>query len=553
MKQMTEVLTRVMIVDDEDVFCSHLKSMINWTSHGFIICAEAGDGREAMEMLKLHDPEIVITDIQMPDVDGLSLIAHMAEKYPNIQAIALSGYDEYGYVRTGMKHGLLDYLLKHQITANGLLETLSNARSRIDDRRSQVIATRALADQAKIGLAELRRGFLRELLAGNIGSKDDLLEKAESMGIDVTGGYFVILVAEIDQMNLYKMRYTDAEWMMLFGQITDMVERIVRDAGDRENQVGLMIPQPENRFTILFSMPRAYSFLFFYNYVNICIRSIQAALKTHYNISACYSVSNSFNNFQEVPAQYERMLVKLGSKIYHGQDMVFREDGSSPDKIEEDKTNFGVEDERHIRSLLRDGHMDELKTYIDTLFGRWRAAHIEPGRLQMIFAELLSVLSRLARQQHIDPRELMREDGVYDRVRYMTLDEMKQFFLEGCEAFVEHRGETLPDESGRELTQKARSFIRQNYKMPISLADVANAIDVNPSYLSRVFKTDIGKTVVEYVNETRIDAAKRMIDEGEQPKDIAKQLGFNSASYFITVFRQATGKTPMQYKKSSDD
>ena len=209
-------LTRIMVVDDEDVFRSHLKSMLDWPAHGFCMYAEAVGGKEAMEALKYQDPDIVITDIQMPEINGLDLIAHMEGKYPHIQVIALSGYDDYKYVRASMKHGVLDYLLKHQITPRGLLEAVQNARERINTRRRKMIADRDLAKQAELGLTELRRGLMRELLGGIIEDKEDLDRRAKELGLDVRSGYFVLMAAEIDQMNVHKARYTDAEWMLLF-------------------------------------------------------------------------------------------------------------------------------------------------------------------------------------------------------------------------------------------------------------------------------------------------------------------------------------------------
>jgi len=542
---------RVMIVDDEDIFRSHLKSMLNWKAHNFFICAEAENGREAMELIELHNPDIVFTDIQMPEIDGLSLIAHIAIKYPHIQTIAFSGYDEYDYIRTSMKHGVLDYLLKHQITPAILLEALEDARKRINYGHSRVIAEQAYAEQAEVGLFELRRLFLRELLSGNINGNSDFSDRARRLGLDVSGGYFLIMIAEIDQMNIYKSRYTSEEWMMLFNQITDLIERLAGDTGKPDTRSSLVLSQPESRFTILYSMPGESSFQLFHNYINSQIQSIRTALKEHYNVTACYSVSKHTSDIRQIPVRYKKTLTMLESKIFHGKDKVFREGEQPSDAVEQDEASFGLDDEMRIRALLRDGKTDELKLYVDALFDRWRSVLIEPGRLQMLFAELLSIPGRLARQEHIDIYELPMVDGVYDRMRYMTMDEMKLFFVEWCNTIIERRSEFY-GESGHELTQKACSFIRRNYNRPISLNDVADAASANPSYLSRVFKADMGKTVMAYVNDIRIETAKRMLSEGVRLKDLVDQIGFNSTSYFITVFRQATGKTPMQYKEEGE-
>jgi len=541
-----------MIVDDEDVFRGHLKSMLNWKAHGFIICCEARNGREAMELLELHEPHIVITDIQMPETDGLSLIVHIAGNYPHIQTIALSGYDEYNYIRTGMKHGVLDYLLKHQITSGSLLEALKDACRRIDDSYFKGIEAKAFAEQAEIGMFELRRLFLRELLSGAVNDKSDFSERARRVKLDTGGGYFIVMVAEIDQMSVHKARYTSEEWMMLFNQMTDIIERLAGDIGNPETWAGLVLAQPENRFIVLFSMPGGYSFRLFYNYVNTQIQNIRSVLKERYNITASYSVSKQTDNFLQIPSRYKSALTMLESKIYHRQDMVFREESEPTGLVEQDKASLRLEDETSIRSLLRDGRMDDLRSYVDAVFDRWRVVHIEPGRLQMLFAELLSIPSRMARQEHIDAYELLHMDGVYDRIRYMTLDEMKLFFLDWCMAITERRS-AQSGISGHEITRKACSFIRRNYNQPVSLDDIATAANVNPSYLSRVFKADMGVTVMAYVNDIRIETAKRMLGEGVKLDDLVERVGFNSKSYFITVFRHVTGKTPIQYQKTCMD
>lgn len=546
--QMPRELLRIMIVDDEDVFRAHLRAMLHWQSYGFCICAEASSGQEAMELLESQDPDIVITDIQMPEVDGLTLISHMAEHYPHIQTIALSGYDEYKYVRAGMKKGVLDYLLKHQITPDGLYEAIEAARQRIDNRRREMDADRLRAQQAEMGQMTLRKNFLQDLLAGNIGSRDDFAERAAAVGLAVDGGYSVLLAAEIDQMSRYKEQYDSAEWLLIFDNVIRMVERVVDDAGDDEGSCGLVMSQPESRFVLYFSMPGSFSLLRFYNHIHACLQNIRSALKKHYNMTACYSISAHISDHLSIPTWYRRVLGNLENKIYHGQDMVLQAEGVPLENTQQEEASFGVEDEKEIRTLLREGDLAALQERVDALFERYRSSHMEPGRIFVLFAEMLSILNRVARQEHMDLHELMPMSYVYDRARYMTLDEMKQFFLEGCRALLKHRAPHAQG-SGREVTQKALAYIQRNYAQPVSLADIAADGDISAAYLSRVFKEDTGKTVVEYLNEVRIQAAKQLIDEGVRPKDLAAQLGFNSASYFTTVFRQKTGKTPMQYKK----
>lgn len=546
---MTHELTRVMIVDDEDIFRNNLRSMLDWNKHGYNICAEARSGREAVQLLEKYAPDIVITDIHMPEFDGLSLIAHLTEKYPTVQTIALSGFDEYDYVRSSLKSGVLDYLLKHKITPDNLLVVLNDARERASVLRTQLRVTEISTEQVQLGLTELRRVLFRDIIGGNIKSDAELIQRSRAVGMDISSGCYIIVVAELDQDNIHIARYSSAEWMALFNQIVGMVERQSGDVSEAENLKGLVLPQSENRFIVMYTMPKGFSHMRFHSFVNSCIQNIRTAMKSHYNMTACYSVSPLVSDIKEIPSKLERAMSKLGDSIFRGQDMVIREDEESAISKTQDVVIFEIDDELRLRALLRDGFIDELKLHVGQMFDKWRTANIDPGRLRMIFTEMLSILSRMARQNHIDSHELLPEKDVYEKVSRMKLNEMEHYFLEGCEIYIR----LSRSDSGapiNELTKRACAFIKRNYSKPISLVDVADDINITSSYLSRVFKSDMGKSVVEYINDARIDAAKRLIREGSQPKDLVAQLGFNSASYFITVFRKATGKTPMQYKYS---
>ena len=547
---MKDRLIGVMIVDDEDIFCTHLAGLIDWKLHGFQICAQARNGEEAKQLLQSHNPDIVITDIKMPKVDGVSLITYISKKYEHIQTIALSGYDEYESVRGSLKYGALDYLLKHQVNSANLLATLNLAKKRINDNHTRSIADSAATERAEIGLLEQRRSVLREvLLSGDVISKQDLIDRTRRVGLDLNRGHFAIMVVEITQMSMHMSKYSGIEWMSVFEQITSMIERLISDANSSVEQVSLLLPEPDNRFTILFSMPKGYSYLLFNNFVVTHVQGIRAALKRNFNFTANYSISNHISDFTKIPEKYRQTLGTLTSSFHQGHDMVFREEKGCFNPPETNKTGLEIYDESHIYSLLRDGQTDQLLAYVEELFDRKRAAGTTPERLQMMFAELLSVLSRYARQEHIDSNELFSDIGIYSRIRYMTIDEMKNFFLDAYKRFTELRA-SHQSGSSSEITQRACKYIRQNYKEPISLIDVADYVSVSPSYLSRIFKADTDKTVVEYINKVRIKAAIQMIDGGVPVKGLAEKLGFNSRNYFITVFRQATGKTPTQYRKN---
>ena len=124
-------ILKVLIVDDDYMARTHIKSLVNWNKEGFEICGEAANGKAAIEIIDKKAPDIVITDMSMPVFDGASLIKHLEQNYPDIKAIAVSGYDDFDYVRKSMKSGAIDYLLKHKLDSPTLMEVLNVASSLI--------------------------------------------------------------------------------------------------------------------------------------------------------------------------------------------------------------------------------------------------------------------------------------------------------------------------------------------------------------------------------------------------------------------------------------
>lgn len=534
-------MTRVMLVDDEMIFCDYLKTLLNWEKHGYTICAIASGGQQAIHMLKDADPDIVITDIQMAEVDGLSLISHINEHYPHVQVIALSGYDEYQYVRSSLRNGVVDYLLKHQTTSETLLAAVKAAAAKITLQRRKEIVQRHQEVQMAKGKKVLRRAFIADLLAGKIKDKTEVIQLANELKLNFNVDCFIVAAAEIDNMVELKEKYSDNEWYIFFERMIEILETIASQNGGC-----LILPQYESRFTALFYMEKSSSLLQFYNHVQECIHQIRLSLKQHCNVTACYSISSNIYELEKIPAGYQKTCVALRKKVFHGNDVVLKAETSNPIEIVDTHYSISAQEEHKIMTLFRANEWNALQAQIEQIFRECQMKHVVPTSMQIVFATLVNILTRLARMDGVDVTEIEDFNKLFEKYRYMKLSEMKEYILK-CYCFLMQKRQAVKGES--KVVVKACRYIEKNFAENISLSEIAREFCVNPSYLSRIFKKETGQTVVEYLNSVRIAHAKHMIEDGINLDSLSREVGFNSKTYFFTVFKHMTGKTPLQFKK----
>ncbi len=515
--------------------------MLNWTKHGFEVCGEASDGISAKQLIEQYEPEIVITDIKMPGLDGLALINFLYENYPRIQIIALSGYDDYDYVRTSLKLGVVDYLLKHSLNKESLLAVLASAQKRIRSEQESQLHNRHLQEQLAYGQDVIQQRFLLDLLEGRYKETEEIRSKALELSLPIALANMLVVVAEIDGMSNWKIKVSQREWRVLFDKTMEMLSKIL------PKDECVLIPLPDNRFVILFAMRGVHSALLYYKMVGDCIQQVRASLKRHYNVTACYSLSRQLDLPDELPQAYQKACGVLEDNIYRDFDIIIY-DYTVPKTVVQDYY-IGFHDEQTILQMLKSADSEGLNDYLAFVFCNIRESVLDRTRVRMIFAQLINLLNRVLRDYGKDLVAVYPDfHRIYQSLQQMTLQEMNQF-IQDCYQntlqFIEQFGNP---HRCHEATRKACAYISRNYTGDLSLGDIAQNIGVSPSYLSRIFKEDTGRGVVEYLNSIRVEHAKRLIQEGVRLNELSGPSGFNSDSYFFTVFKQITGKTPRQYK-----
>lgn len=529
-------MLKVLIVDDDFTARSNFRTMIEWEKNGFSICGEVTNGQEAILMLQDNLPEIVITDINMPIMDGVELIKYIGCQYPDIKTVALSGYDDFQYVKESLRNGAVDYLLKHKLDSTSLLNVLKTVSDKISQKHTlmkQLVSSREI----------LRQDFIRRLVLNDLSDEIVIKDRIKELELSIDCSPLAIAVISIDDFKHIKQRFIEDKASGLLSSVVDLIQEILKDMGN-----AVMSVVDDGKLVIIFHFA-VRSELFIYNHMTTTVKRIRESMKRYLNITACFILGKLFYHIGDISRAYQEADQMLSEKIIEGNDQVFGQGKVIAHTAE--FFNLDVKDEKLIMIAIQAGEIEKAHQYLDGIFYRIIEHKVSYKSVQMICIELIGIANRIARESAIDVKELYHNNDIpYDEMkRHETMIDVKNWIVTVYKQLIKLRLNSNMNGNYTELTKKALEYIRKNYTCNVSLNEAAEYIGVNSCYLSRVFKEDYGMGFVECLNSIRVKEAKYLMQSTDiKLKDIVRQVGFNNYTYFFKVFKMVAGITPVEYK-----
>ena len=538
------MLLRVLVVDDDIVTRTNMSTLLDWEKHGFELAGTAVNGENALQLIESCLPDIVITDMSMPVMDGIVLIESIEHRYPHIKIIALSGYDDFDYVRQSMKKGAIDYLLKHKLTSELLLATLDTARQCILGEKKELADKHHTREQLASAKDMLTQEFIRKLLSGELADSGKIENDLQQLDINLDLKNLIVVAVELDDYSFIEDTYPARERDKLVKAFIEIARDILNErARTFIGHIG------KGAFVIIFSFGDINSSAYIYNHITSAIERIKTSIKRYLNITACFGVSGECRNITDLSGFYREAQLLLKERFYEGKDRILRQ--NSTEKTPDRFISLDLKDERNLVLNIKSFEKQEVHQIIGDIFNRIVNDKVNYQAVQMIAAELFNIASKIARESDVDFSEFIKDIPFKTLQKYDTAADIKEWILGIYDKLIKTLQTKDPDSDYSEITKKAVSFIHTNYRKSLSLNTVAEHIGVNSSYLSHVFKEDIGKGFVEYLNSIRIEKARMLIESGNAGiKAIVAELGFSSYNYFFKVFKEFVGMTPLEYEES---
>ena len=512
---------KVFFVEDEIVTREGIRDKVDWQRHGFEFCGEASDGEMALPLMQSLRPDVLITDIKMPFMDGLQLSKIVRERMPNVKIVILSGHDEFEYAQKAIKLGVTEYLLK-PITVQDFHNVLQRLALQIDVERREQESVRKLRVQVEEYQSALREKFLLKLVMGAL-SSTEAIEQSEALNLD--------LVARCYQVTVIRIERADASTSFNY-QECHLVRRTIANLVEHNPDVFLLEKDPEELVLIL--KGNTPEFLLEEN--ELLLKRIEQA--TQGGSSRLVIATGT--------------LKKRIADIYQSfiEAMVNIKNTSSDTRLD------GVEllkiDQSAVENYLKSGARDEFDRFFDARIRPLGEAACRSSMLRnYIFIDLMVAAAKFVNGLGGNIDQIIPNFNTIGSVlaNIRTMDQIHwqvQEIMVGALAFRDSQ----TTNQYASMIQRAKEYIAQHYLDPdLSLNQVATQVNLSPSHFSAVFSQECGTTFKEYLTEIRIRKAKELLrTTAHRSYEISYQIGYNDPHYFSHVFRKMTGLSPREFR-----
>ncbi|NKI22926.1 response regulator [Paenibacillus dendritiformis] len=507
---------RLLIVDDEPLVRIGIKSAIDWDKQGVDIVGEAGDGEEALEMMRAHAPDVVLLDIKMPKMDGLDVLKAMKENRIPAKVIILSSFDDISYVKQALKLGAVDYFHKPEINEHELVSMLAAIREEnaANGMAPAVPEAGSPARQTDQALTDALHGHPHTMSATGLRE----------------GNLYVVLFAVKDYDKVIRRYTADTESVL-----PNTIRNIVTELFSKEKELEYL--QLDKRRSVVFiSNSELKSLLASLTRVNEKVQMIGSALKRFVNIDLVFGISDWFADFSGIPNGYAQAEEALARSFYHPNASIFYYQHLKRPREE------AVEQADRYVSEMKAALREEADQTFMSLLTRWEGLLrqeecLDEKEVRKIYEGLLFMMGG---------NEPERQDG--GAAELETFEQLSAYYREIFMKLAQYR--EREDRGYSQLTRNIMQYTREHYHERLSLKMLGELFHVSPNYVSRLFKQEVGRGLFDYINELRIEKAKALLkDYRYKIYDIAEMVGFNNQAHFSIVFQKYTGLSPMQYRK----
>lgn len=546
---------KIMLVEDEPIVRLAIKSLINWEEKGFVIENEASNGRQALKLLEENpNIDIIVTDINMPVMDGLEFISEVARSKMEPEIIVLSSYNDYDWVRKSFKLGVNDYILKTEMEPEGILEIVKGAAAKLEKRR-KTKASKKSHNREALDLRFHKDIMLKELLEN--GSIESLYKKTSDNCLKLAGNSIAICYLWIDDYQTVKDRYINNSLKAFTQSVINSIDQVLNDTNSGE----VLCQSPEE--FILFLAFNETSQKQVRNKLMDIVGRIQYSLKNYVNISVSVGVSDIRNNNEKINNLFEqaKQNVKLRFVVGKGK-MIFPE---TVNTIMWRKSESSARNEHKKESIIGKeadflgalGAADEGKTLseLEKLFAVIRLnssnsiEKIYSNYMELIFVTI-SYLSKIGKETE---EVFGIEIDFYEKIlRFETQDEIENWIRNMISWILNYLKECKTSKQNR-IIANAKHFIQMNYaNSGLSLKMVSEFVELSESHFSTTFTKEVGETFTDYLTRLRLEKAKELISTTNlKLYEICERVGYTNAEHFSRIFKKMVGCSPKDYTRDS--
>ena len=538
----------VFLVEDEIVMREGIRSNINWSAEGYKFVGEAGDGELAYPMIRDLKPDIVITDIRMPFMDGLELSRLIKKELPSTRIIILSGYDDFQYAREAISIGVTDYLLK-PISGAQLLEAIGKVSDGIKAEQDQLRFMERYKKEREENRILEKRVLFRQLVAGAL-SMPEILNKGKALGINLAAGAYGIVMFQIKVSDESRGE----------GQITESysesIEKITSVIRNKYNsKEGIQVYEQLGGVFVFLVLGRDRQETA--DSMDGLLGDLEDMMSDKSGINYYAGTGCVVDRIREVGRSYEAASKAFAHRFLYDSSRVFdghhnTDQAAESAPINMDEIDIGKLDRRIVTSFLNNGSSEELLHFVEDFVDNTGKGNFQ----SLIFRQYISVDLYFTVVSFLESIGYSR-DEITEKLGNIgdgqssqgDTDKTKDYIHDILSKALEMRDKVC-DSRYSSLINSARSYIYDHYSdEDISLNQVAASVNISPNHFSSVFKKETGETFIEFLTRVRMDKAKELLETTDlKAQEIGYKIGYRDPHYFSYIFKKTQNITPRQYR-----
>jgi YesN/AraC family two-component response regulator len=540
----------LLIVEDEPWILQGLCRAIDWEAEGFQLIGGAADGEEALALIDQHRPDLIITDVRMPRMDGIALLEEIRRRRLESRVIVISGYSEFEYAQKALKAGAVDYLLK-PVQKTELVQLVRKIGQAIMEERENREQVHRMTGTLRESLPLARAHFLQTLLTrGAAGVSAERIERQwHSIGLDIDPSRLYVITAVVHDWGPKGGSASDLPLLMY--ALTNMAEETAARFGpsvafsldlarDAMIEADLVMLHTDHRETAAKEIPKLYESL--PGLIQEARRLLGVTISLGCSrLTQVHSLPQAFEEAMQLAAQY----------FYKGFGNVFLPTdppGPAPNQACSYAGPAGWDN--RFAGALKLGNLRLAKELVDEL-----AAHVSQHKDRLRPLELVRGLRKLMRTVH--DKVMINYQGSYSTVPEeaapeltlppCTLDTLPSALIE---TIGHYQQSVRTTGNRRRFVELAIQYIQRHQDKGITLNEVADALNINPSYFSKMFHEETGETFSKFLLRLRMDKAKQLLRETTlRIYEIAVLVGYNDVKYFTKLFKESEGMSPVRYRE----
>ncbi|GGD49144.1 response regulator [Paenibacillus nasutitermitis] len=517
------------IVDDEPRILTGMQTIINWVSFGFVIVGEASNGLEAQERIAELKPDLVITDIKMPLMDGLELVRVLNKQYPDIQLLILSGYNDFSYAKEALRYGVNDYLLKpvDPIELGQTLELIYNRLWHATQLRLKEMEQ----------LQSLRDIFLGKVARGEI--IQNLIDTASTYDIGLQGDQFCLLIVSVDRFGEFLISLPGEEIRLKRFAVRNVMTEIVSHSGyvfEISDQLfGILLTDPVQTVG---------------DRLSAMAEHIVDCTERYVKESVTIGVGSIVSQPLEIKHSYNQALKAMEQKFFFVMKHVFIYKpevfkGGLPDILWDDDA---------LLLAIREGSPERIAKEIGQLIASLKLHYMTLAKLKYGVITTIIHLAKLTEEYHGDWQTFYtgKSSEAEHIIGHGDIQLLEQFLMQiSLEIFgyVESTKNRKSDSRIDEIIE----HIEQNYMRELNLKELSKLFYINKVYLGQLFKKKTGEYFNDYINKVRVKHAYRLLEQTSlSNSEIAERVGYKYADHFYRWFKQTYDMNPGELRKRND-